>query len=291
VPVDTSWFSDGQDPELLDPDGVTDALGFTTLSAVELAAGAPADRNEHGAGGDGRTARQEYRGYILDGGGHDWGGGNAHAGGHARLSPVYKDFLVEVDPMTGTTHLPDEAGIRDWMDDVAAGMSQAVDGAGLRMWYILQDLGTPHDTFVPGAIPQPDAVRAYVTANIHPRLTSFKHLHLVDEFDGQGTSGWSWNDVGSTYAVDRGHGFAAGAGIAFGISSPSYISHELHHTIIAQPGDDGGEHFDDTNGNGVPLEADDQARVLWNYNNPGYAADDMRAIRYGLGTTRFIEVR
>ena len=41
-------------------------------------------------------------------------------------------------------------------------------------------------------------------------------------------------------------------------------------------------------------EADDQTRVLWNYNfkAPGYsyAATEMRQIKYGLGTTQYISV-
>jgi hypothetical protein len=84
--------------------------------------------------------------------------------------------------------------------------------------------------------------------------------------------------------------------VTFSVSSPaSYISHELHHTYAWNCGDDTpqGGHLNDTNGNGVPDEADDFTRVLYNYNNPGagYNSQDYHVIRYGRGTAKYISIR
>ena len=49
---------------------------------------------EHKTAGDSLIVRQEYRGFVVDGGGYDWNGRNPHPGGHTRLSPVFKELLV-----------------------------------------------------------------------------------------------------------------------------------------------------------------------------------------------------
>lgn len=290
--IGTGFFSAAEDKELIDPDGTTEALGCSPAPAP-----APANRNQHATAGDGRSVKQEYRGYILDGGGFDWDGNNGHGGGHARLSPVYKELLVEVDAMERslTPHMPDRAGIAAWMDVVSSRMSQRHNGSGLRMYYLLEDLATAH-TILAGA-----TVAAYTHHLVHPMMTSFKHLCLIDSFSDSTSSGMS-GDTFATYATNRGWNFAQQFGIDFNTSSSAYISHELHHTTVHQPGDDGGEHFNDTNANGVegPLQSDllDQEFVLWNYNyrlttDPTYVytADDMRHIWYGRGTTRYIDIR
>ena len=51
--------------------------------------------------GDAHDIVEEYRGYILDGGGLNGAGTNGHAGGHIRLDPARKEILVEVDRGAG----------------------------------------------------------------------------------------------------------------------------------------------------------------------------------------------
>lgn len=257
----------------------------------------------HKTDGDNRTVAQEYRGYILDGGGYDWDGNKRfdkfgisstatappYAGGHIRLSPAFKEVLCEVDamikadaaanpPVVGVDNMPDAAGIKTWLNDVAKGYSQKVDGAGLRMFYILEDLATTYNEFGTSNPPTQTSeqlLRTYLTANMHPELPSFRHLHLVDRFGNYATAGLGYDDLGAAFAVDRAKVQADGYAILMGTYAPAYIAHEIHHTIINETGDLGadeidnsptaGEHFNDTNGNGTGAETDDQNRVLWNY--------------------------
>jgi hypothetical protein len=78
-----------------------------------------------------------------------------------------------------------------------------------------------------------------------------------------GTSGLARGKT-ATYAVDTGDGFKA----SVGTDESSYIAHELHHIQMNETGDDGGGHFNDTDGDGTSGEADDKRLVLWNYNYP-----------------------
>ena len=50
----------------------------------------------HKAPRDSLSVLQEYRGFILDSGSFD---GAGQGGGHTRLSPAYKELLVETDMM------------------------------------------------------------------------------------------------------------------------------------------------------------------------------------------------
>jgi hypothetical protein len=351
--VDNRCFTKLHDKELIDPDGPRNADGGTDLPA-------------HEADGDGRSVFQEYRGYILDGGGFDGDGNHGHGGGHTRLSPVFKELLVEVDAAAGVPGVPDRAGISKWMDSVAKGMSQQVDGAGLRMLYVVDQLNTDRTTFDPAGTGK-TALQLrddYAKRYKHAELASFKHLLLVDRFaDMSGAGLTSGANAWSMYSVPIGQEFARAFVIDLDQAAPALISHELHHAIITQEGNDKFEHFSDPSGNNAPREdPNDVSRVLYNYNRglandigaadaeiplddvaglpvagviviereiiqytgirgailtgctrgaadvegrataavahkagaavqAGYNADDMRAIRYGSGTVRFIRIR
>lgn len=298
------FFDETSDSELEDPDGTTDALGF-----VDLAAGAPAGATDgkHSTAGDGREALDEYRGYILDGGGHDSNGANSHNGGHARLTAVVKELLVEVDAMptavpaspgvaavSGVTGMPARAGIAAWIDAVAVGMSQATDGAGFQMYYVLEDLATGHQVDFPS---KPDA-KLYLDGE-HD-LASFTHLQLVDELGAWGSGGQAWGDHQTMVGIDwlsARHGGFWGAGLPGGNPSfdefvVSYISHELHHTYAWNaPGP--GAHVDDTDGDGSDDQASDFEYLLYNYNGApvSYNWNDYAQLKYGAGTTRYITIR
>jgi hypothetical protein len=300
-PADLAFFGPNDDFEALDPDGTTDALGFVEPTPAQIMAGHPPDSHEHDAIGDGRTILEEYRGFILDGGGFDWTGVTNHQGGHARLIPAIKELLVEVDVMEnpgGGSNLPNLATTTAWMNEVSAGVSQAADGAGYYLYFVLSDMATPH-VGAAGLMSEADIIDYITTGDVGGTSfidlpePEFTHLHLFGEFDaGLGTGGESWVGTGAAIAVDTVNGYAWGA---LGTVLPSYISHELHHMTIpaAVGGDDMNGHFDDTNGNGVDLEAADFDRILFNYNNPaagaaGYVGQDYLQITYGRGTTRFV---
>jgi hypothetical protein len=292
--VSPAFFDDQSDKELKDPDGTTDALGFTALPTT-----APAGATDgfHASIGDGRKAIDEYRGFLMDGGGFDWAGANGHAGGHVRLNPAYKELLVEVDAMDGVAALPATtrtATITGWMDAVAKGTSQTADGAGFRTYYLLEDMATAHQaSFATMA----DA-KTYIDGG--RTFVSFTHLHLVDELGTWGSGGQSWSDRQTMVGIDTLKSYHP---IFFGNPAPawsptfdgfviSYVSHELHHTYAWNaPG--GGAHVDDTNGNGTDDEASDFEYVLYNYYGApnSYKNQDYSHVRYGRGTTRYIDIR
>ncbi|WP_165073867.1 fibronectin type III domain-containing protein [Paludisphaera rhizosphaerae] len=250
-PVDVTVFSNGDDSELQDPDGGTGILSFSYGPAM----------GNQAAVGDGKTVFQEYRGYIFDGGGYDWNGtNNLNASGHTRLNPAFKELLVEVDAMAGIAHLPTD--IRSWMNTVSWGMSQAVDGAGIRMFYVLDDLATTFST-----LPSPASLVAYDQANANADMPypTFRHLQLVSRFGFTPQGGLSTRVEGSNYAVDFGFDFANYYSISTDISAAAFISHELAHIITYNGGNDGAGHFNDPNGDGTSADADDQTRVNWNY--------------------------
>ena len=246
--VGTAFFATTDDPELVDPDGTTNTDGGTNLPA-------------HKAAGDGLTVFQEYRGYILD-------NGAGRDKGHQRLSVAHKEFLVEVDmmvtedltatpPIPGVTNMPNIAGVKTWMNEIAAAMEDAVTGCGLHMYYVIDETDTPYDTFV--ATPTHttrDLVFDYADNHANPLLSDFRHLHLVDEYDGMAHSGWA-DGTTATYAVDSGHAFKA----LYNTDESSYIAHELHHIQM----NENGRHFTDTDGDGIHGEADDKVLVLWDY--------------------------
>ncbi len=300
-------FEPNTDDELVDPDGArTDAARLTfsksvpnaTLPLIPLTndavtmgprTGTPITHaGEHAQAGDRRTAIQEYRGFILDGGGYDSTGAALFAGGHIRLSPAFKESLVAVDAMpkevvgppaiAGAKYMPDSAGIQSWMNTVSQNYSKRQDGNGCRMFYVLHNLSTPYDLF-PTATDNPnyevpikdylrDRVNPVLTPSYRP-LTSFEHLQLADELGSKGTSGIAYQSpietpgLGAIYAVDKGkEAFADYFLIAPDACAASYIAHELHHTI----GNLAASHVSDTNGNTVVGEADDKDRLLWDFN-------------------------
>jgi len=99
----------------------------------------------HEEKGDSLTVEQEYRGFVLDGGGFDAWGGGAHSGGHTRLSPVYKELLVEVDVMANIPATLEE--IKGALAFSSQGFSDADNGAGLRMYWVIDDTDAEHDVF------------------------------------------------------------------------------------------------------------------------------------------------
>jgi hypothetical protein len=284
---DPAFFAAADDKELKDPDGANTDGGT--------------DMNEQATAGDGRDVSAEYRGYILDGGGFDWDGANGHNGGHVRLSPAYKELLVEVDAMDGVANLPARAGIATWMDAVSKGISQKADGAGFRMYYLFDNLATGHFNDFDSNL----AVHNYISGT--RSLNDFTHLQFASDLGSVtwgATGGQTFGDRQTSIGVDwlwnKYPGFwgmpAPAWSPTFDGFVEAYISHELHHTYAWNIGDDFavGGHIDDTDGDGVGNQPGDFEYVLYDYNHiprGPYLWQDYAHIKYGAGTTKSIDIR
>ena len=126
---DLTFVNPTYDYEMADPDAASNTDGGTNLPA-------------HKAVGDSLNERQEYRGFILD-------GGNSHTGGHKRLSKAKKELLVEVDVMDDMEWDTNSDGVVDYsfdwtdapgvMDVVSAGFNDTTDGAGIDLYYVVDE--------------------------------------------------------------------------------------------------------------------------------------------------------
>ena len=97
-----AFFAADDDSEEIDADGTNNGDGGRNLP-------------DHAAIGDGLKVRQEYRGYILD------GGPNGFAGGHKRLSAARKELLVEAIEMPGVSANQVLAPVAQFYNDVNKG--------------------------------------------------------------------------------------------------------------------------------------------------------------------------
>ena len=196
IPEDAyTYYWDWAPRERRDPDGPNNADGGHNM---------PPHKRE----GDGLDVFQDYRGFILDGGGYDWEGENPHPGGHKRLSPALKELLVEVDIM-GAGHTPmdvrvraiDEDGkvyekvvkppmppLRDFetvMEYVSEGFSDRINGSGARLYYVFDN------TDVQRAIPYREKERrALMDSCRNPVLRDFVHLLFGERTTDRNDDGW-----------------------------------------------------------------------------------------------------
>ena len=275
--ADFSFFKAGDDPELQSPDALRKTLKHTLPDGTTVPV-------QHLTTGDAKTVAMEYRGYILDGGGFDWDGNGGFAGGHKRLSPAFKEILVDTIWMAGLPAVPNRAAVVSIADTVAKGMSQRVDGAGVRMYYIVSSNALINKVFTTAGTQLNNEMNSYIFLNsdrVSPTgesLTGFKSLLFADSsssFAERNTNGASDTSAANGFAYIFVANCANGAGF-YGTPIQTYIScvvaHELHHLQInqngtgsASPNGDGQEHFNDPNGNGIQFDPDDIFRVLWNY--------------------------
>lgn len=232
-----SGGSDNPTNELADPDGAN-ADGGRDLVA-------------HKSAGDSLSVFQEYRGFVLDGGGFDDAGQNGHAGGHKRLSPAFKELLVEVDamPKASVANMPTAAELRTVMEGVSKGYSDRNNGAGIRVYWVVDE---------PSATYQPLASGASEWARDHrntEQLSEFLHLMFTGDAFGADALGYTYeHDTTGVVANGRGcfvfpnsvSNYAAGA--AFLDALAAVAAHEIGHALIeatGAPGFDDGEHMTD----------------------------------------------
>ena len=233
-----------------------------------------------------------------------------HTGGHTRLSAAAKELLVEVDAMPATVPatataaatpgvdaMPDRAGIAAWFDGVALGTSQQTDGAGFKTYYVLHDLATTYQA----SFATEGLARTYLNAADRRTLTSFTHVQLVDELGAWGSGGMAWGDRQTVLGIDwlkAEHSTFWGTPPAAYASSfedlvISYTSHELHHTYAWSAPVASQRHVNDTDGDGTDHQPGDFDFVLYNYAAApiAYNGQDYAYLRYGAGTTRYIDIR
>ncbi len=247
------------DNELADPDGVGGPL------------------SPQAEAGDAHTVMEEYRGYILDGGGLDGNGVNGHAGGHIRLDPARKEILVEVDRAAVLNNVPGN-DLKPILNGASGVFSQATRGAGIYMYWLMDEaaLDLPKDKLdtdekrVAAWKASRDTVAARAAA-IPNLATDFIHLLVVGE-NGMGAVTW---DKGNELA-ERGTMLAVSdmktAQVApldparFDERLMTATAHEITH-MLSDKTDfgafDGGEHTSDANGIGGPDDAEDQTDIMY----------------------------
>jgi hypothetical protein len=232
-------FSPGDDSEQRDPDGVDGPL---------------VDQKGEG---DAHTVFEEYRGYILDGGGVDGQGGNAFAGGHIRLDPARKEVLLEVDKATVLNNVP-AGGLRAMLNGAASVFSNDQRGAGIYVYWLM-------DQTVPIALADVDDTRfdeqrqkLADTRNDNLK-TDFLHILFFDE--GVNAS-WKGAQVGAQAfgrrttrgPKERGLVFAT-TDVSLFYKAPGFqnigeayacvLAHEITHLLMEannKPGFNAGEH-------------------------------------------------
>jgi len=264
---DLTFVRRDYDWEMPDPDA-SNTDGGTDLPA-------------HKTTGDSLTEFQEYRGFILD-------GGNSHAGGHRRLSTSRKELLVEVDIMEGVEHMPTEAGIRSTMNTVSAGFGDLTEGAGIDLYYVIDEPTASHRDFSSYAQAESWANAHRHRTNGQPNmLTEFVYLAFADSMAGS-TGGFA-GSYGAFVVVDSAHDFATNQG--FNVTSHrAYVAaHELTHMIIDTHnanGFNGGEHLPDPNENGVQDDADDGRYLMYHHQT----AQNTSGIHFSNPTRRQIDL-
>jgi hypothetical protein len=275
------YFSMDDDKERRSPGGI--GSGYTAQFEI----------------GDGHTALEEYRGYILDGGGFNGLGGNGHPGGHIRLNPARKELLVEVDQGIPLQQVPnnDIPAILDGAAKVFSSESffgNANRGAGIYMYYVLdQSLAIPKA--------QVDTLNKIATKLHTTRSTTLRSdfLHLL--FINAGCMNASDpNGLASVPALSIGAPTlpltARGAVLATTEMDSEYpagkypkrldvfattVAHELTHLLIETSGVpefDGEEHTQDANGDMVNDDPDDRSCLM--HHIPGIESLEISSVRF-----------
>jgi len=275
IPVpDLDFYDADYDEELLDPDAAPNTDSGHNMP-------------EHLYYSDRLTAFAEYRGYILDGGGHSGPGMDVHAGGHTRLHPWYKELLVEVDMMEVPPEvpMPSEAQIRSVMDYAAAGMNDLLTGAGIDMYWVLDETAAQ-----PHVLPQDwETLLQWGQLHAHEMLTEvdFHYVAFVDGLDADPTSlvlGKTWDPEELSFVGVTPTKLAADTfSVPFVHALGQVVAHELTHQIIdalGVEGFDGGEHTDDPDPNDPPEGPLDKKYMMYTEHNGNGSPEGLSQIIY-----------
>jgi hypothetical protein len=233
--VKTAFFAADSDKELKDPDGT----------------GADRPLTEHKTAGDGITALDEYRGFVLDGGGFDGAGQGAHQGGHLRLSAARKELLLEVDREQQLADAP-AGGVKPFLDGASRVWSQATRGAGVYVYYLLDNENLPAPDFTGDANAQRTKQGDYLQASrehanrvVDEGLNKFfNHVVVISTVPAtlaqDVKSAWGWHEDFTTlrkrgiYLVTK---EVKAEAQKFNLTAEDYggvaLAHELAHPVIA----------------------------------------------------------
>jgi hypothetical protein len=211
--------------------------------------------------GDHIPAFAEYRGFVLDGGGHDGTGQNRHPGGHKRLSPARKEALLEVDReatlmLDPTTPLP-PGGLQSYLDVAAIVWSNGSRGAGNHLYYILDDENLPATGFLARDTREQaeSKQKAYLKAHrgchtpntlpiVNERLWGyFTHFVVLSDVPvpHRLSSGWSFTESQANTLSERGcyllttciHEGATAVRVSDADYGGTTAAHEYMHMVIA----------------------------------------------------------
>jgi len=249
-------LSPNDDKELRSPDGIN-VLGQGNTDGYH-------DMPNHRHDKDMLTVLQEYRGYILSGGGYNVDGKGGFNGGHKRLEPHYKELLVELDVMRDVAHMPTDGELAQVMDRVAKGYNDGQKGAGIKLYWLASAVGAhalPHvDEFA-----SDNAVITYVHTKPNRKLKGFVPLVLVSKNRGAANS-LGGTRGGSAVYIDMLHADATERQYSFLKGLVTVVAHELTHNLLDAAdtsGFDRWEHVPDGNRNRVPGEAADRVFLMF----------------------------
>jgi hypothetical protein len=228
--------------------------------------------------GDAHTILEEYRGYILDGGGYNGAGANGHTGGHIRLDPARKEILVEVDRAATLNNIPNN-DLPAILNGASKVFSNAARGAGIYMYWLFdQTLNMPL-----GDVNTLTKLRDKMSATRNATLKSdFLHLLLIDQGVLAATTNVpgilpvpALTIQGAAPVQERGS-ILATTDVDQEMPAARFpkrvevfattVAHELTHLLlkpVGVAGFDAEEHTKNANGNGTDGDADDRACLMY----------------------------
>lgn len=236
--------------------------------------------------GDGHTVLEEYRGYILDGGGLDGSGQNGHPGGHVRIDPARKELLTEVDRgfviIYNNNNNMTQGELKDILNGASRVFSHSSRGAGIYMYYVIdeEELDLPlakianQERDVLAASRDTPTSRATNTPNLK---TDFVHLLYVNQRPAGGSVGAD-SFLGGVNLDRRGTVIAI-ANMRTYLGPPPKIdpakfdefimtttAHELTHQLLRAYGTgafDKAGHTINANGNATNRDIDDENCLMY----------------------------
>ena len=223
-------FNNAFDDELADPDGAAGPL-------VEQGKPGP---NLPGETGDAHEVKEEYRGYILD------GGSGGFTGGHIRLDPARKEILVEADRAAVLNNLP-EGGLKGVLNGASGVFSNPTRGAGIYMYWLMDEEELAAPTVLELATDDAmEASRDTAAERQNPtsnRLaTDFIHVFFVDANLGNSAAtsdrgplvkravGVSISEMNKKYAPGNAYGV-----VNIPEAYMTVLAHEITHMLV-EPG-------------------------------------------------------